>query len=103
MTDQRIELSPEQFEVQKAVLGVDAATFRRTKLGQYIFDRAVVEEEGLIEKLIQASLQSSDLSITRMAMDIQMRRMLPKYIEEAIESGRLAERNIDAMEGAEDF
>lgn len=92
------EVSPEQFEVIKAVLGADAETFKNTKLGQYIFDRIANEEERLIEELIELALESTDTKVVRRAMDINMHRMLPKFVNEAIQSGHAARRNIDQME-----
>lgn len=91
------EVSPEEFEVRKAVLGIDAETFRRTNLGQYIYDRISIQEEHLIEELISAS--PADVAKgAELRADIRMHRMLPKFIDEAIGSGHVAERNIRQME-----
>jgi hypothetical protein len=101
MPEELEEVSPVQYEVIKAVLGQDAETFRATKLGQYIYGRVSNEEEQLVEDLIKMSLTSSDLRIVRGAMDIQMHRMLPKFIDEAVQSGRSATQNIDQMESSQ--
>lgn len=100
MTDTRQEVTPAQMETIKAVLGIDAETFRRTKLGQYIFDRIDMQEENLIEELIELALVSSDVAVVQRAMDIQMHRMLPKFIDEAISTGHAAEENIRMQEAA---
>jgi len=94
----REEVTPEKFEVIKAILGADAETFKRTKLGQYIFDRIENEEHELIEKLIFEASKCADPKMIQIALDIQMRRTLPKFVDEAIQSGHAAERNIEQME-----
>lgn len=101
MTDERQEVSAEQFETIKAILGLDAATFRRTKLGQYIFDRIEMQQENAVEELIELAAASSDLTVARKANEIAMHRMLPKYIEEAMQAGRAAEENIQQQESTE--
>ena len=101
MSDQREEVSPEKYEVIKAILGADAETFKRTKLGQYIFGRIENEEVELIERLIHEASKCSDPKLIQMALDIQMRRMLPVFIDEAIQSGHASERNIQQMESTQ--
>jgi hypothetical protein len=101
MTDERQVITPEAAEEVRALLGIDAEVFKRTKLGQYIFDSVEGQENQLIEELIRMSLGSSDLAIVRCALDIQMQRMLPKFINEAISAGRGAEQNLKQMEGSE--
>lgn len=101
MTDERQEVSPEQYEVIKAVLGADAETFKRTKVGQYIYGRIENEEEQLIEELIEAALKSADETVLQLALNINMRRCLPLFIEEAIQSGHAAQRNLEQMESSQ--
>jgi methenyltetrahydromethanopterin cyclohydrolase len=101
MTEERQEVTAEEMETIKAILGLDAATFRRTKLGQYIFDRCEMQEENLVEELIEIALVSTDLNVVRRALDIQMHRMLPKFIDEAVAAGHGAEENIRQQEAAE--
>ena len=101
MTDRRHEVTAGEMETVRAILGLDAETFRRTKLGQYIFDRCAVQEETLVEELIEVALTSSDMDVVRRALDIQMHRMLPKFIDEAISAGHGAEENIRQQEAAE--
>ena len=100
MTDERQEVTPEQFEVIKAVLGADAEAFKRTKVGQYIYGRIANEEEELIEELIKAASTSTEPELQRLSNEIYKRRTFPKFIEEAIQSGHAAQRNIDQMESA---
>lgn len=98
MTDKREEVSQEQFEVIKAVLGADAETFKRTKVGQYIFNRIQNEEEALIEQLIEAAGRSVEPDLQRISNEIYRRRTLPMFIEEAIQTGHAAQRNLEQME-----
>ena len=92
--------SPEEMETLRAVLGIDAETFQRSNLGRYIFDRAELDEGRMMEELFELSLKSSDIDITRKGMEIAMQRTLPKYINDAISSGRAAEKNIHMEEAA---
>ena len=100
MSERRREVSAEEYETVKAVLGLDAEAFRRSNLGRYIFDRIEVEQEQLIQQLIEMAAKSSDVEVAAKAIEINMQRMLPKYIKEAIASGYAAERNIDLMESS---
>jgi len=100
MSDKRKEVTHEQFERIRAVLGMDAETFRRTQLGQYIFDRIDVQQDQLIEELIVEATKSSDPKMIQLSLNIQMHRMLPKFIDEAIASGHNAEQNLEQMDAA---
>ena len=100
MSDERREVSPEQFEVIKAVLGADAETFRRTKLGQYIYGRIANEEEQLIEELIAADPDDAKKG-RDIRNEIYKRRSLPMFIDDAIQSGHSARQNIEQMESSE--
>jgi anti-sigma factor RsiW len=97
MPDERQEVSPEKYEVIKAVLGADAETFRRTSLGQYIYGRIANEEEQLIEELIAADPEDAKEN-RRIRNEIYQRRTLPRFIDEAVQSGHAAQRNIEQME-----
>lgn len=100
MADEREEVSPEQFEVIKAVLGADAEQFRRTKLGQYIYGRVANEEEELIEELIRSDPEDAKEN-RRLRNEIYKRRAIPRFIDEAIQSGQAARENIDQMESSQ--
>jgi hypothetical protein len=97
MSDERQEVTQEQFEVIKAVLGADAETFKRTKVGQYIYGRIANEEEQLIEDLIAADPEDAKLQ-REIRNEIYKRRTLPLFIEEAIQTGHAAQRNLEQME-----
>lgn len=101
MPEQRQEVTPEQMEVLKAVLGADAETFKRTKIGQYIWGRIANEEEQLIEDLIAAAAKSVEPELQRISNEIYKRRTLPLFIEEAIQSGHAAQRNLEQMESSQ--
>jgi hypothetical protein len=97
MAEEREPVTPEQYEVVKAVLGADAEAFQRGKVGQYIFNRLEMEEERLIEELIAAD--PDDAKRGRLIRnDIYVRRSLPLFINEAIQTGNAAMRNLDQME-----
>lgn len=100
MSDAPKEVSHEQYERIRAVLGMDAETFRRTKLGQNIFDTIERLEDQLVEDLIVEATKSSDPKLIQISLNIQMHRMLPKFIDEAIQSGHNAEQNLDQMDAA---
>jgi len=98
MNNERQEVTPEQMEVIKAVLGADAEAFKRTKVGQYIGDRILNEEEQLIEDLIEAACTSADVKLVNIALEINMRRKFTLFLEEAIQTGHAAQRNLEQME-----
>lgn len=100
--EDRIEVTAEQFEVITAMTGIEAVDWFRSKAGQYVMDRIAMEEEKLIEDLIEAALKSPDAKVVKIALDINMHRTLPKYLNEAIQAGSNAEKNLDAMAAAED-
>ena len=100
MDDERQEVSPEQYEVIKAVLGADAETFKRTKIGRHIYDRIEMEEEKLVEELIAADPDDVKKG-TDLRNEIYKRRTLPMFIEEAIQSGHAARRNLEQMESSQ--
>lgn len=96
--DERQEVSQQEFDIIKAVLGQDAEAFRRTHLGRYVFDRIQMEEEQLIEDLIEAALVCGETKVVNIALDIIMHRKLPLFIDEAMQAGRTAEHNIHQAE-----
>jgi len=96
------EVTREEYDVRKAVLGIDAESFKRTNLGKYVFDRIVVEEKQIIEELIAAD-PGDLIKNTKLRADIAMHRMLPKFMNEAIAAGHMAERNIRNNEDQKDF
>lgn len=100
MPDPLEEVSPEQYEEIKAILGADAETFRRTKLGQYIYGRIANEEEQLIKELIAADPYNGDAN-RDIRNEIYKRRTLALFIDEAVQSGHSARQNLEQMEGSE--
>lgn len=100
MSEKRTEVSQEQYERIRATLGMDAEQFSRTKLGQNIFDTIERLEQQLVEDLIVEATRSTDIKLIQIAMNIQMHRMLPKFINEAIQSGANAEQNLEQMDAA---
>lgn len=93
MAGDKEEAAAAQADVIRAVLGQDAETFKRTKLGQYIYNRIADEYEALLDQLIIADPDDAKEQ-RRLRHEIYMRTALPKFIEEAIQSGHAAERNI---------
>lgn len=97
------EISAEEFEQIKAILGIDAKSFQTTKLGRYILDRSKNEEEELIEELIVAAGKSVDPELQRLSNEIYKRRVIPRFLEDAIQAGRAAEQNLRQMEEHETY
>lgn len=100
MTDERQQVSTDQYEVIKAVLGADAEAFKRTTIGQYIWGRIANEEEALIEELVAADPDDAKEN-RRIRNEIYKRRTLPMFIDEAIQSGHAAQRNLEQMEASQ--
>jgi len=92
-----------QMDRLKALLGIDAETFVRTNLGQYIFDRIANEEDQLVEDLILAAMKSTDQAIMQIALDINMRRTLPIFINEAISAGQAATNSLNQQDDHNDY
>ncbi len=99
MNDERHEVSHQEFTKIKAELGIDADTFRRTNLGKYIYDRCKIEEEQAIEELIEADPADVKKGY-ELRNEIYKHRAMPKFIDDAIRSGRRAEDELRQQEAA---
>ena len=88
------EVTAEQFQVQRALLGIDAESFWKSKVGRYIQDRIDVELGQLHEDLYQCD--PNDIAkATQIRSEISVRRLLGKFVDEAIQSGLQAERELE--------
>ncbi len=99
MNDERQERTNNTPDMRQAILGQDAEYFRRSHLGKHIYQRIETEEQQLIEELLAAAVESTDSKIVNIGLDIMMRRRLTMFVDEAIQSGFAAERNIQQAEG----
>ena len=89
----------EQHQHQVAELGREAKDFKISRLGQSISNMLDNQESQLIEELVVADPQDWK-EIQRLQNEIQMRRLMPKFIDEAIQAGQVAIQNLDAMDAA---
>ena len=99
MNDERQETPRDTVDLRQTILGQDAEFFRRSHLGKHIYNRITTEEEQLIEDLLEAAVESTDSKVVNIALDVMMRRRLIMFVDEAIQSGFAAERNIQQAEG----
>ena len=100
MEDERQEKPAEQADVIRAVLGADAEAFKRTKVGKYIYGRIADEYEVLLDALILADPEDAKEQ-RRLRHEINLCACMPKFIEEAIQTGHAASRNIEQMESSQ--
>jgi len=98
---QRQEVTPQEYETIKAMLGADAETFKRTKLGQYILDRAATHVDQYT-----AQLKSHDPTdakgIQHLQNEIWKHEAFEMWIDDAIISGHAAMQNLQQMESFND-
>jgi len=92
--DEPEEVSAEDFQVQRALLGIETESFWKSKVGRYIHDRIDVELEQFRDSLENCRPGESD-KILGIQTDIRIRRLLEKFINEAIASGVQAERELE--------
>lgn len=96
MTDIRPEIDEEEFEVFRAMTGFQADDFKRSQLGQYIYDtidRELIQLRQELEECDSRDVDEND----RLRLEIRVRKMFIKFMEDAITSGRNAERNLEHM------
>lgn len=88
--------------INRARLGIEAEAFMKSSLGRYLVSTAEEQIRVLTEDLIQAD--SDDAKVNRdIRNDIHVCKMFLTWIEEAIDSGRLAEAQIRENEGHDDI
>lgn len=94
---QRQEVTQQEYERIKSMLGADAEMFKRTKLGQYILDRAAVAVEHFTNELKRIDPTNS-VGIQKLQNEIWKHETFELWLDDAIQSGHLAIQNLEAME-----
>jgi len=78
----------------EARLGIEMETFLRSEVGQYLVGRAELEEREALEAL--AEVDPEDPACIRAAQfRLQVARAAPRWIRDAIQSGRIAQSTIE--------
>jgi len=81
-----------------ARLGIDAETFIRTPLGRFLEGKARAEEADALIALVDADPE--DVKANReLRNQIHVARMFLSWINDAIEAGQQAHRQLQEMEG----
>jgi hypothetical protein len=90
----------EMMQLDAAKLGIEAEGFLASSLGRYLVERADLEIEKLTETLIW--LSPSDITAnTDVRTEIQVCIKFKQWLIEAINSGRVAARNIQESEAVD--
>jgi uncharacterized protein YjaZ len=99
MTDEREEISAEDFQVRIAQTGIEAETFERSLLGQHIFGMIDHEIEVLREKLEAANPRDVTLNV-ELRDELAMRKKFKDWVRGAIQSGNNAVKDLQELEAA---
>lgn len=94
-------MTTEELELQTAKLGIEVEAFLHSAVGRYLIERAELEREQAIERLIEADPQDTALQLA-IRHDIRVAQSIPDWIHQAIHSGKLATHNLQSMEAAEE-
>ncbi len=100
MNEKRQEVTPQEYERIKALLGADAEMFKRTKLGQYILDRCANASESAMRQLKKADPHDPK-EIQHWQNEIWKNESFEIFLDDAISSGHLAMQNLERMEEAD--
>ena len=99
--NQRQEVTQQEYERIKALLGADAEMFKRTKLGQYILDRCANEAEANTRLLKKADPRDHE-AIQHLQNEIWKNEAFEMFLDDAIHSGHIAMQNLETMEAHDD-
>lgn len=91
------EISEEEFETLRAMTGFQAEDFRRSQLGQYIFDHVDNELLQLQKDLFECDSFDGPKN-QQIRNDMSIRYMFIKFVDEAMASGRIGEHNLEQMD-----
>jgi hypothetical protein len=94
------EVTDREFQMHLAKLGIEAEHFQYSALGKYLYDRAEVQIESSTAELILTDPDDVKAN-TDIRNKINVGKMFIQWIEEAINSGKAAETNIE-IEDSED-
>jgi len=81
-----------------ARLGIDAETFIRTPLGRFLEGKARAEEADALIALVDADPEDAKAN-RELRNQIHVARMFLSWINDAIEAGQQAHRQLQEMEG----
>lgn len=99
MNEQRQEVTQQEYERIKALLGADAEMFKRTKLGQYILDRCAIESERAMRELKKVDSRDHE-AIQDLQNEIWKNESFELFLDDAIHSGHLAMQNLEKIDEA---
>ena len=97
----RQELTPQQYERIRADIGIDAETFKRTQLGQFILGHCERMAEEYTSKLKRVDPNNVNL-VREYQNEIWKHEAFENFLDEAISSGHAAVNNLQKMEAFED-
>ena len=92
--------NPEEQALETVALGADAEAFKRTALGRFLNDRALLEVEKCKQALVDAAPDDLEAN-TKLRNDIRVAYMFLDWLDEAISAGAVAERQLKEMDAYE--
>ena len=89
-------------DIDIALLGQQADTFLDSNLGKYLTELADAKREEAVEALVRADPGDKDAN-TRFRNDIRVADYFVSWLNEAVQSGKLAVHNLREMEAIDDI
>lgn len=87
----------EDLLLTEARIGIEAEQFLRTSVGQYLIGRAELEEREALESLGEVDPENAK-AVREAQFRLQVARAVPRWLSDAIQSGRIAQTVIEAEE-----
>ena len=91
------EVTPQQYERIRADVGMDAETFKRTRLGTFILDHCARVSEKFTAELKRIDCNDAE-GVRTLQNEIWKHETFELWLDEAISSGRAAMHNLERME-----
>lgn len=88
------EVSQEEFRIIRARLGIEAESFERSHVGQYIYDQIDIDLDKFQAELLATSPHDVEKCV-EIRNNILVRNLFTLWIQEAIRSGLNAEYELN--------
>jgi hypothetical protein len=84
----------------EARFGIEVEQFLNSQIGQYLIGRAEIDEREALESLGEVDPEDTK-SIRQAQFKLQVARSVPRWIQDAIQSGRIAQATIEVEDSHE--
>jgi len=78
----------------EARFGIEVEGFLNTSVGRYLIGRAEIEEQEALQSLGEVDPEDPK-AIREIQFKLQVARAVPRWIQDAIQSGRIAQATIE--------